>query len=561
MSRAFWPLVLLLLASGCFLAAPDSLDWADDDTSADDDDTSADDDDTSVDDDDSSADDDDLQPDDDDGVDLDGDGYAVPEDCNDADATVHPGALEIWDFQRNDCEGEPSATEVLWATYPDGAGEPGAILHTGDWEMFGSSWSLGDLNGDGAEDLCARAQSDDNSDIYVFLDIDSRLATGTVLTTLSANVRVSPSDVAPGEVDCSRDLHLDGFDDLVFTALDAQVTGSGGIYVYDGSAAFGGVEQLDQFDASATALAASSRIGRCWGIGQLDDDDELEIVFAGFTATAGGDLEDTLVVATPGLVAEGFVPIAQLDSNFPSCDVVDDLSGDGTSEIFIHDGDARLVLGENHDGDATLPTWGDGLTWHTWWAESAVAADITGSGDRELIMGNPYWDHEEDDAAEGAVMIYFGRSGEAFWQQGLEDGDDQPNTDRMVWIQGVGPASALGAHVCPLGDPSGDNVGDFAVSAPTGQEDGPTDGEALVFEGRSEADWKALADGIGRITPGKETSRFMGSEAEDVTRIGYGTGSCGYTRDSELADPPRIWWMVWGQEGRGALLYWDNQRP
>lgn len=49
---------------------------------------------------------------DDDGVgnvcetDIDGDGFQVPEDCNDMDLTVNPGAEEICDWKDNDCDGQ-----------------------------------------------------------------------------------------------------------------------------------------------------------------------------------------------------------------------------------------------------------------------------------------------------------------------------------------------------------------------------------------------------------------------------------------------------------------------
>ena len=555
MSRVSWALALLGLASGCFLAAPDSLDWVDDD------DDSGDDDDSAPDDDDSGPDDDDSGPDDDDsGPDDDGDGHPVPADCNDSDPTVYPDAPEIWDFQPNDCDVEPSATEVLQASFPDGLDEPGGIVHTGDWEYFGSSWSLGDVNGDGAEDLCARAEGETSGNVYVFLGIDALLSANPVLSTSSADVRVSPAHDAFGEVDCSRDLDGDGATDLVFSSVQLfpPDAGQGGIYVYDGGGDFVTGAVLEQWDASASDLSSASWTGRCWGIGQLDSDAELEIVYSALTNTAGGNLEPTLVVATPSLTPEGYIPIYNLDENFPGCQVVDDLSGDGTSEILIHDGDSRLVLGEDNDS-ASPPTWSYGTAWDGWWAESAVAADITGDGLRELIMGNPYWDEGWDGTQEGAVVIYFGRSGQALWQYGLED-DDIPDPDRMVWIDGIGPAGGLGVHVCPLGDPSGDGMGDFAVGSPTGEGAGVLDGEALVFTGRSEADWKALADTDGHIAPGKETSRFMGDEQDDVAQIGSSWGGCGYTWQSETADPQRIWWRADGADGEGLLLYWMNQR-
>ncbi len=73
---------------------PDDDDTApdDDDTASDDDDTAPDDDDTANDDDDTAPDDDDVTGDDDDAADADGDGYSAPEDCDDTDPSVHPGA-------------------------------------------------------------------------------------------------------------------------------------------------------------------------------------------------------------------------------------------------------------------------------------------------------------------------------------------------------------------------------------------------------------------------------------------------------------------------------------
>jgi hypothetical protein len=77
---------------------------ADDDDSGDDDTTVQDDDD----DDDSGADDDDSSA-----VDADGDGYTVEEDCDDANADVHPGAEEICDdIPDNDCDGIDDETDV-----------------------------------------------------------------------------------------------------------------------------------------------------------------------------------------------------------------------------------------------------------------------------------------------------------------------------------------------------------------------------------------------------------------------------------------------------------------
>ncbi len=65
-------------------------------------------------------------------VDADGDGFSPPEDCNDADDAIHPGAPEICDGRDNDCDGEddgPDAIDAVtyWADADGdgyGAGSP-----------------------------------------------------------------------------------------------------------------------------------------------------------------------------------------------------------------------------------------------------------------------------------------------------------------------------------------------------------------------------------------------------------------------------------------------------
>lgn len=62
-------------------------------------------------------------------VDEDGDGYGVEEDCDDSDATVHPGAVELCDGQDQDCDEEiDERTGALWFVDADGDG-------------FGDPWS------------------------------------------------------------------------------------------------------------------------------------------------------------------------------------------------------------------------------------------------------------------------------------------------------------------------------------------------------------------------------------------------------------------------------------
>ncbi len=55
-------------------------------------------------------------------TDADGDGYFADEDCNDNDASIHPGATELCDGMDNDCDGEIDE-EVLTTYYADADGD------------------------------------------------------------------------------------------------------------------------------------------------------------------------------------------------------------------------------------------------------------------------------------------------------------------------------------------------------------------------------------------------------------------------------------------------------
>jgi hypothetical protein len=62
-------------------------------------------------------------------VDFDGDGYSVDEDCDDADATTHPGATEVCDGVDNNCDDQVDE-DVMDTWYADadgdGYGDPGS---------------------------------------------------------------------------------------------------------------------------------------------------------------------------------------------------------------------------------------------------------------------------------------------------------------------------------------------------------------------------------------------------------------------------------------------------
>ncbi|MBI5499292.1 MAG: right-handed parallel beta-helix repeat-containing protein, partial [Deltaproteobacteria bacterium] len=103
-------------------------------------------------------------------VDEDQDGFAAEEDCNDNDATVHPGADELCNGVDDDCDGTEDEDAVDAATWhadedSDGYGDPDATRQACEQSSgtVADSTDCDDADADvhpGADELCNRADDD-----------------------------------------------------------------------------------------------------------------------------------------------------------------------------------------------------------------------------------------------------------------------------------------------------------------------------------------------------------------------------------------------------------------
>jgi hypothetical protein len=137
--------------------------------------------------------------------DGDADGFPASMDCNDADSTIFPGAVDRWnDTVDADCDGSDGGTGFLTDALT-------LVTHSTDDDRFGAAVVVCDLDGDAQDDLIVgRPNGENGSEILV---LPGPFTQGE-FTSAAATVTFQLTGTGGYDLHCG-DVDGDGLDDLI----------------------------------------------------------------------------------------------------------------------------------------------------------------------------------------------------------------------------------------------------------------------------------------------------------------------------------------------------------
>ena len=435
-------------------------------------------------------------------------------------------------------------------------------LDNGD--RLGSSLAnIGDLNGDGVNDIASGTYWDDEGGLnrgavhIMFMNADGSVDSNVVINDSTANGPVlANSDGFGFSVANIGDLDGDGVNDIAAGGIEPTLGGApaaGEIYIMfmntDGTPK--STVEIDKTTANGPSGAGGHFGSDIANIGDLNGDGVNDLAVGNYGDTGGGSAH-IIFMNTDG-TPKSSVEINSSTTNGPTIDDEDrfgrsvenigDLNGDGVNDLAVgaeyddmdengnaSGGDNRgaiHIMFMNTDGTpkstveinsstANGPTIGDD---DLFGASLANIGDLNGDGVNDIASGTQFDD--EGGSNRGAVHIMFMNA------DGSVDSTVEINSSTTNGPT-IDDDDRLGSSLANIGDSNGDGINDLAVGAHNDDEGGSNRGAVHIMF--------MNADGSVDSTVEINSSTTNGPTIDDDDRLGSSLANIGDSNGDGIND-------------------------
>ncbi len=424
------------------------------------------------------------------------DGYSdVGGDCDDYDVLVNPGVFEICgDGVDADCDGGDDDCRI--------SGD--MALELSDSVMLGEAVSdmagsfvagVGDMNGDGFDDMLAGAPGQDSSGQQAgaaYLLLGPATTSADLSTAHARLLGQAAGDEAGISLDGAGDVGGDGFLDLVLGASGESTTGeqSGAAYLVAGPVT--GELGLASADARLLGEEPGDHLGiSVAGAGDVNGDGRADLLLGANQNSSGGHYSGVAYLVLGPV--EGDRELSRADASF---------------------------AGENSEDHAGISVAG--------------AGDLNGDGFADLLVG------ARGESANGSG------AGAAYLVLGPVEGQVDLS-DAHAKMMGEHPGDGAGQSVAGAGDVNGDGLADLLIGAPRGQSNGIDAGVAYLVMGPVTGEWNlSMADTKFAGEASGDSAGYSVAGAGDVNGDGHGDLLVGATDESSGSPSAGVVYLVLG---------------